>query len=135
MLFRSHSTKYNLTGKSNTDVAALMSTFYSTSARATDAQVLATALNVYASTASLGGDAAAAYGFSVSAAGLGAAQFNVLTNGSAFGVANNTTLSVWTLLQDTNLKSASGQLYDNVASLLAKAYTVYSQVNTAGGIS
>jgi hypothetical protein len=56
--------------------------------------VLATALNVYATTSSLGGTAAVVYGFHVSPAGLGACSFNVGLDGAAFGVANDATLTV-----------------------------------------
>jgi hypothetical protein len=44
----------------------------------------------------------AAYGFTVSANGLGAYSFNVGADGAAFDVANNTTLDVYALLQAVN---------------------------------
>ena len=67
--------------------------------------------------------------------GLGAADFNVLSNGAAFGVANNTTLTVWQILQDTNSKSKNDVLYNGTASMLSIAYTMYCQINAAGGIA
>src|SRR5205807_478867 len=89
----------NLTGQTNAQVAAYYLSLFSQSGPKLEAQVLATALNVYATTLSLGGTAAGAYGFKVTAAGLGADSFNVGSNGQAFGVANNTTLNVYQLLK------------------------------------
>ena len=125
----------NMTGMTNTQVAAAFMRLYKNSAQNTDAQVLATALNVYATTTSLGGDAGTAYQFDVTDDGLGAANFNVLTNGAAFNVANNTTLTVWQILQATNSKSKNDILYNGASTMLTMAFTMYSQINTAGGIT
>jgi len=57
--------------------------------------VLATALNVYATTRSLGGTIGQAFGFTETATGLGADSFNVGGNGAAFGVADDTALNVY----------------------------------------
>src|SRR5205809_336951 len=59
-----------------------------------DAQVMATALAVYVTNQSLAGTTGIAYGFQVSATGLGTRTYSVGTNGAAFGVANNSSLSV-----------------------------------------
>jgi hypothetical protein len=67
----------NLTGKTNDQVAAFSESLFHESGMKLDAQVLATALNVYATTQSLGGTAAAAYGFTVDAYGLGADWQNI----------------------------------------------------------
>ncbi len=127
----------NLTNDSNTVVAALFKTFYTSKTHSgADAQVMATALNVYASTLSLGGTAAEApqYGFDATAAGLGAAEFNVGNNGQAFNVANNSTLTVSQMLAVANTKSSNDVLYNNVTSLLVMAYNMFSQINGSGGI-
>ncbi|MGA2500203.1 MAG: MBG domain-containing protein, partial [Tepidisphaeraceae bacterium] len=128
----------NLTNDPNTTVAALFKSFYSKNTHnGADAQVMATALNVYASTLSLGGTTAESsqYGFHVTDDGLGAAQFNVGTNGAAFNVANNSTLTVSQLLAAANANSSKDVLYNNVTSLLAMAYNMFSQVNGSGGIA
>ncbi len=133
---------YSLVGKHNADVATMFMNFYrDQSHHKTDAAVMATALNVYASTNSLGGAAADGtdaqgheYGFDSTDAGLGAAQFNVLNNGAAFNVSNNSTLTVWQLLQAANAKSKSDVLYNGVSSMLTMAYTMFETVNNSGGI-
>src|SRR5262249_62164362 len=92
-------------------VAAFYQTLFNVSGQKLDAQVLATALSVYATTQSLGGTAAAAYGFTVTAAGVGASTWNVGTSGAAFGVANNTAVAVMQLLQAANDRASGGVLY------------------------
>jgi hypothetical protein len=64
-----------------------------------EAQVLATALSVFASTQGLGGSTAAAYGFEVTAGGLAGASYNLAAFGGAFGVPSYTTVTIWQLLQ------------------------------------
>lgn len=126
---------YNLTGKSNAFVAQTFKSFYNDQARhKTDASVMATALNVYASTLALGGDAGSNYGFEATEDGLGAATFNVGSNGAAFGVSNNSTLSVAQLLFQANARSSGDVLYNGVTSMLAKAYSMFELINNAGAI-
>ncbi|MFI5380423.1 MAG: beta strand repeat-containing protein, partial [Tepidisphaerales bacterium] len=127
----------NLSGDTNTTVAALFKSFYKNNTHCgADAQVMATALNVYASTLSLGGAVAdtAQYGFDATTGGLGAAEFNVGNNGAAFNVANNSTLTVSQMLAVANAKSTNDVLYNNVTSLLQMAYNMFSQVNGSGGL-
>jgi hypothetical protein len=100
-----------------------------------EAQVLATALNVYATTAALGGSAAQAYGFTVSAAGLGARTYNVGNKGAAFGVANNTTLNVYQLLRAVNQRAVKGVLYGGNTTLRQQAADLFAALNDAGSIS
>jgi hypothetical protein len=126
---------YNMTGKSNSAVAQLFLTFYKNSRYRTDASMLATALNVYASTNALGGAQAVAYGFAPTDDGLGAAEFNVGNNGAAFGVGNNATVTVWQMLKAANGKSSRDVLYNGVTSMLTMAYNMFETVNNAGGIS
>src|SRR5262249_31601921 len=60
---------------------------------------------------------------------------NVGSNGAAFGVANNTTLTVLQLLQATNTLSTPGNLYGGNGTLTNQANTIYDQsVNSAGDI-
>ncbi len=104
----------NLAGKGNAEVAAYFQLVFSNaklfnqaadgsnSGMKLEAQVLGTALSVFASTQSLGGTTAAAYGFEVTEAGLGAASYNVAAFGNAFGLANNTTVTILQLLQITD---------------------------------
>jgi hypothetical protein len=124
----------NLAGDTDDQVAAFFMQLYNNPAQKTAAAVLAAALNVYATTTSLGGAAGTSYGFAVTAGGLGATSFNVGSYGSAFNVANNSTLTVWTLLTATNTMSSSGTLYNGLSSLLTEAFGMYTAINGDGGI-
>jgi hypothetical protein len=122
----------------NAQVAAsYQKNFFTTGTGAkTNAQVLAAALGMYATSTTLaGGNYAGQYGFNVSAGGTGSDTVNVGTNGAAFGVPNNTTLTVLQLLQATNAQAVNGKLYNGNATLSNEANTVFDQdVNTAGDI-
>ena len=100
-----------------------------------EAQVLAIALDVYATTQSLGGALGQAYGFTDSANGLGADSVNVGTDGAAFGVKNNTTLNVYELLSAVNRQAVQGVLYDGDTTLQDKANHLFAAVKKAGSIS
>src|SRR5262249_39583820 len=121
----------------NADVAAYFQTLFNQGAAKVQAQVLAVALNVYATTKSLGGDAGLAYGFSVSATGLGADSFNVRRDGAAFGVANNATRNVYELLLAVNNQASNGILYNGnplQSTLQGEAGDLFNWLNQVGGI-
>jgi hypothetical protein len=124
----------DLTGRTNAQVAAFYQAQFNLSAPKAEAQVLATALNVYATTLSLGGTAGQAYGFTVSAAGLGGRTYTVGNDGAAFGVANNTTLNVYQLLVAVNRRAVRGVLYNGDAALQAQAADLLSALIQAGSI-
>jgi hypothetical protein len=124
----------NLTGRSNSDVAAYFLSLFRVHGQKTYAQVLATALNVYATTLSLGGQAAKPYGFTIDQYGLGASGYNVGSNGAAFGVKNNTTLTVYALLKDADAQVVNGVLYNGDPTLTGEASSVFSDVNSLGGL-
>jgi hypothetical protein len=125
----------NLTGLTNARVAAYFQSLFNLGGNRAQAQVLAVALNVYATTSSLGGTAGAAYGFRVSATGLGACSYSVGNDGAAFGVANNTTLIVYQLLLAVNKKAVNGVLYGGDATLQAQAADLLNALDQAGSIS
>jgi hypothetical protein len=125
----------NLTGYSNAQVAAFYQSQFALPGSNLEAQVLATALNVYATTQSLGGTNAQAYGFSVSADGLGAYSYNVGADGAAFGVANNTVLNVYDLLQAVNQQAVNGVLYNGNTTLRKQASDLFGALIQAGEIS
>ena len=145
----------NLTGLTNTQVWSFYNGLFrrkQQEARAlglggpvkTDAQIFATALAVYVTNLSLAGSTATGYGFNVSANGVGTSTINVGTAGQAFGVANNTLVSVMDLLLAVNARSHNGILYDldhdadanySLESLLRTlANNVFSSVNEQGDI-
>jgi SdrD B-like domain len=125
----------NLTGKSNASVAALFQQDFLLKGVKLDAQVLATALSVYATNATLDGTGVAAkYGFVVSGDGVGAATWNVGSSGDAFGVANNSTLTVMDLLLATDDQAINGVLYGGNTVRRKEANAVYSALNQAGAI-
>jgi len=123
----------NLSGKTNAQVAAFDQSQFNLTGSA-QAQVLAVALNVYATTSSLGGTAGVAYGFTVSATGVGARSYNVGRDGAAFGVANNTTLNVYQLLLAVNKKAVNGVLYNGDATLQLQCADLLGALNQAGSI-
>jgi hypothetical protein len=103
--------------------------------RGTNTQVLATALAVYATNATLDPtQVAASYGFVVSGDGVGAATWSVGSNGDAFGAANNTSLTVMDLLLATDDQAVAGLLYNGNTARRSQASAVYSALNDAGGI-
>ena len=104
--------------------------------RELEAQVMATALAAYVTNSSLAGYIAQGYGFAVSANGLGATAWNVGTNGAAFGVADNTYVSVMDLLLAANEQAQKGKLSSETqrpgASLRSLANEVFKAINEYG---
>jgi hypothetical protein len=135
-MFGANTGSNDLAGKSNAYVAALFQSDFVVKGAKLDAQVLATALSVYASNATLDStDVAAKYGFVVSGDGVGAATVSVGSNGDAFGVANNTTMTVMDLLLATDAQAIDGVLYNGNTIKRNEANSVYSTINEAGSIS
>src|SRR5438874_1821756 len=105
--------------------------------------LMATALAVYVTDQTLAGTTAVAYGFQVSATGLATRTFNVGNNGAAFGVADNSSLSVMDLLLAVNARSHNGLLFDlngdgridgSEAGYRAAANDLFTAINEAGDI-
>jgi hypothetical protein len=123
----------NLTGKSNAFVLALFQQDFVMKGVKLDAQVLATALAVYATNSTLDPTkVAACYGFTVSGDGAGTATFSVGCNGDAFGVANNTRMTLIDLLLATDAQAVNGVLYNGNKDKRSDANAVFSAVNEAG---
>jgi hypothetical protein len=125
----------SLAGKGNAFVAALFQQDFVQKGQKLDAQVLATALSVYATNATLDSTGVAAqYGFTVSGDGVGTATFNVGASGDAFGVSNNTTMTVLDLLLAADARAVNGVLYGGNTTLRSEANDVFSALNQAGAI-
>ena len=118
----------NLTGKSDSQVAAFFLTFFNVKGQKTDAQVLGAALACYVTSAVLAGNNAASYGFNVSTMGTGAKTYNVGAYGAAIGLANNTSYTVLQLLQQANLRKCQGTFDANAFN------NIFDGINTTGDI-
>ena len=135
-IFGANDGSSDLAGKNNAAVAALFQSDFLLKGVKLDAQVLATALSIYATNATLDPTkVAASYGFTVSGNGAGTATVNVGSNGDAFGVANNSTMTLMDLLLATDAEAVNGVLYNGNATKRNEANNVYSAVNQAGDIS
>jgi uncharacterized delta-60 repeat protein len=140
----------SLDGKTNAGVAAFYKQLFARTAQTApagppkvDAQVMATALAVFVTNQSLAGTTAATYGFQVTATGVGTRTFNVGSDGGAFGIANNSVVSVLDLLLAVNARSHNGVLYDlngnglidsTEASYRTIANDIFTAINEAGSI-
>jgi hypothetical protein len=122
----------NLTGMTNAQVAALFETFYAEARPKPDAQALTLALNIYATTLSLGGNAGAAYGFSVTNTGLGASFVSLGSNGAAFDAPNNVAVTAYDLLKEANAHTVNGVLYSGDGPLLQQFLNVVIGLNDTG---
>ncbi|MEZ6049891.1 MAG: SdrD B-like domain-containing protein [Planctomycetaceae bacterium] len=152
-----------LTDGSGGDDAAEVASFYKneffkkklTGTSKVDAQFMATALATFFTSSDLsGGNVAAGYGFNVTETGIGTKVLNVGTNGAAFGVVDNTNMTIMSLLLATNSLTdndgvlnndndgyshvydvdGDGDLDEYELSLRAMANTIYSTINEQGDI-
>jgi len=105
-------TANNLSGKSNAQVAAYYQTLYANAAKKAEVETLALALAVYVTNSNLAGTVGTSYGFAVSTTGLAAATTNVGVNGAAFGINNNTVMTITELLSRANARVRKGLLWD-----------------------
>ena len=125
----------DLYNDTDAQIAAFDVTVFSSGNPKLDAQVLDTALDVFATTLSLGGTTAAAYGFQVNAYGLGAYSWNIGSSGAAFGVPNSTILNVYQMLLAANQYAVNGKPWGTNQSLRNMANVAFSGLNQAGDIS
>ena len=125
---------HNLTGKTNAQVAAYYQSLFALKGQKLQAQVLAAAFAVYVTDLELAGTNAVGYGFEVSSGGTGATLFNIGSSGAAFGVANNTEMTVFAILKATDARSSGGVLYNGSKNLWNLAIVVYDGINVGGDI-
>jgi hypothetical protein len=132
-LYGASASANNLTGKTNAQVAAYFQTLYKLGGNQVQAQVLAMALNVFATTRSLSGNAGAAYGFTITDWGLGAYSYSVPTkDAAAFGLTSSATRNVYELLLAVNKLAVNGVLYNGDLTLQAEAADLFNALNKAG---
>ncbi|HLJ94404.1 MAG TPA: hypothetical protein VKU02_14555, partial [Gemmataceae bacterium] len=96
-----------------------------------DVEILDTALDVFASTLSLGGTIGQSYGFTVNSYGLGAYSWNIGASGAAFGTPNYTVLDVFQILLAANNNAVGGEPWNGNSLLRNEASTVYQGINAA----
>lgn len=116
----------------NSEVARFYQGMFNERGAKLDTELLTTALNTYASTRSLGGHEGQRFGFHVTAAGLGAHWFNIGRAGATFGVANNTRLNVYELLQAVDRRAVSGNPYGGDRKLRDAVAVVFASLNEKG---
>jgi hypothetical protein len=125
----------NLAGKTNGDVASFFQSRFVVHGQKLDAQVLATALAVYVTDPTLDSTSVGTqYGFVVSSNGVATSTYNVGSNGAAFGVADNTSMTVMDLLLAADAQAVNGVLYNGNTAKRNMANNVFSAINQAGGI-
>jgi hypothetical protein len=126
----------NLTGKTNAQIASYFASLANDSSKQLEAQVMATVLAVYVTDLDwAGGSYAAYYGFTVTSVGVKNDYYNIGSNGAAFGVANDTALTVWDILQRTSARANNGVLWYGYSSTIkTMAKLVYTGINAEGGI-
>ncbi|MBI1916508.1 MAG: hypothetical protein HYS12_17505 [Planctomycetes bacterium] len=141
----------NLAGKTNAQVAAFYTSLFKRTSSTNgppkvDAQVLAVALAVYVTNQDLAGTTAVAYGFQVTADGVGAATFDVGSdNRVAFGLSSSdsTVMTVLDILLAADARARNGLLYDLDGSgtissyeklLRTMANNVFTAINKQGDI-
>jgi hypothetical protein len=125
-------------GQTNAQVAADFLTAFSvtTVQGNTYTQAFSMALSIYASTPTLGFNTkAASFGFS--GVSLGDATYNVGNNGAAFGVANDTTLTVFQVLMiaNANYTPATGLFYGGNPTLTSELNNVLNGILQKGDIA
>jgi hypothetical protein len=109
----------NLSTFSNSQVAAFYKGLFGQfNTNQLDAEVMALALYIFATTSTLGMGAggttpAIAYGLQVDANGLGAYSYNIGFHGAAFGVPNFTVLNVYQIMLAANNTAVSGAAWDS----------------------
>jgi hypothetical protein len=124
-----------LAGQNNAYVASFFQSRFVVHGQKLDAQVLATALAVYVTDPTLDNTGVGTqYGFIVSGNGVATATYNVGSNGAAFGVADNTTMTVMDLLLAADSQAVNGVLYNGNTTKRNMANTVFSAINQAGGV-
>ena len=133
-MFGALSGSNNLAVKNNAYVASFFQCRFVVHGQKLDAQVLATALAVYVTDPTLDNTGVGTqYGFTVSGNGVATATFNVGSNGAAFGVADNTNMTVMDLLLALDAQAVNGVLYNGNTTKRDMANNVFSAINEAGG--
>jgi hypothetical protein len=125
---------YNLSNKTNVQICTVLQNLNNNSNLQCSAEVLTCAINCYVTDSSQCGTVACNYGFGVCAGGCGDKMFSVWEYGQAFGVSNNTVMSVDQIVLYCNSKAVKGNLYAGNSNLQNEADAVFTAINQAGDI-
>jgi hypothetical protein len=102
----------NLAGKTNAQIAAIYlgSSFFGAGGMKVNAQILGAALATYVTSSTLSGakNCGGQFGFNFSPDGTGVKTYNVGTNGHLIGLVDNTSYTIFQLLQAANTQKAAG---------------------------
>jgi hypothetical protein len=132
-MFGAQSGANSLAGQSNSLVASFFQSRFVVHGQKLDAQVLATALAVYVTDPTLDNTGVGTqYGFTVGGNGVATATYNVGSNGAAFGVADNTTMTVMDLLLAADTHAVNGVLYNGNTTKRNMGNNVFSAINQTG---
>ncbi len=115
-----------LAGKSNNDVANLFLQYFNVKGQKTHAQTLGVALATYVTDSDLAGNVAGNYGFNVSSSGTGAKLYNVGSLGTTLGLQNNSSYTVFQLLQAANANCPFSPAVFNALNV------IFSDINETG---
>jgi hypothetical protein len=118
----------NSGGNTNAQLAAFL-TLFDVQGQKLDAQVVETALNVFATSVYVGGAAAEAYGFTVNAFGVGADSWNVDSTGEALGVPSGTTPNLFQNLLAPDNFAVGGESWDSAMTQRILADAVFDGIN------
>ncbi|MBI1324880.1 hypothetical protein GC170_17075 [bacterium] len=129
-LYGANAGSNDLTAKSNAQVALFFQRLWQQNEESAEIQVLTTALNVYATTTSLGGFQGSRFGFEATSTGLGATWFEVGKNGAAVSVPNYSKPSVFRMLKGVDSLARNGKLYDGNRSLWLSARSLFKKLNS-----
>jgi hypothetical protein len=133
-MFGAQSGSNDLAGQCNAYIATFFQGRFVVHGQKLDAQVLATALAVYVTDPILDNTGVATqYGFSVGGNGVATSTYNIGSNGAAFQVANNTTMTVMEILLAADSQAVNGVLYNGDTNKRNQANNVFSSINEAGG--
>ena len=125
----------SLYGKTNAQVANAFNARFGDSARTVEAQAMASAFAIYASSSSLsGGSYASAFGFHVTTSGIASRNVNVAGAGSSLGLSNNATTTLMDSLRRTDSRSSAGVFNSGSSSARSAVRGLFDMVNDIGGI-
>ncbi len=133
----------SLAGKTNAQVAAIYTGLWTPNGvtKNTYVQAFATALGIYSTTKSLGGDSLLAngyarkYGFHVTSAGSGNDSVTIGSNSSAFGTSGSLTVLQILQIVNNNFSPSTGNFYGGDQTKTSAANNVLNGINTNGDIN